>query len=57
MKHVKMMVLENCPYCRKAFQYIDELKQENMKYQTIEIEVIDEVKEKEKTEKSGGKTK
>lgn len=48
MKHVKMMVLENCPYCKKAFRYIEELKYENMKYRTINIEVIDEQKEAEK---------
>ena len=49
MKHVKMMVLEHCPYCKKAFKYIDELKKENFLYQNIEIEVIDEQKEEEKT--------
>lgn len=50
MKHVKMMVLENCPYCKKAFRYIEELKYENMEYRTINIEVIDEQKESEKTQ-------
>ena len=50
MKHVKMMVLEHCPHCRKAFEYIDELIEENMLYRNIEIEVIDEVKEEEKTQ-------
>lgn len=49
MKHVKMMVLEHCPHCKKAFQYIDELKKENMLYRNIEIEVIDEQKEEAKT--------
>ncbi len=50
MKHVKMMVLEHCPHCRKAFAYIDELKSEYPKYQNVQIEVIDEVKEEEKTQ-------
>ena len=49
MKHVKMMVLEHCPHCRKASEYIDELKQENMLYRNVEIEVIDEVKDEAKT--------
>lgn len=49
MKHVKMMVLENCSYCQQAFAYIDELKHEELRYRTIEIEVIDEEKEEEKT--------
>ena len=49
MKHVKMMILEHCPHCKKAFMYINELKKENMLYQNIVIEVIDEQKEEEKT--------
>lgn len=49
MKHVKMIVLQGCPHCKNAFRYIDELKKENMLYQNVEIEVIDEVKEEEKT--------
>lgn len=49
MKHVKMMVLEHCPHCRKAFEILEDLKKENLKYRTVEIEVIDEVKEEEKT--------
>ena len=49
MKHVKMFVLQNCPYCQEALRYIQELKLENFLYQNIEIEVIDEQKEEEKT--------
>ena len=50
MKHVKMMVLKQCPHCRKAFEYLDELKQENELYRQIEIEVIDEAEEEIKTQ-------
>ena len=50
MKHVKMMILKNCPYCKQAFNYIDELKKENYLYQNIHIEVIDEQLEEEKTQ-------
>lgn len=50
MKHVKMFVLQDCPYCHMALDYIQELKKENMLYQNIEIEIIDEQKEEEKTQ-------
>lgn len=46
-KDVKMMVLRSCPYCRQAFQIIEELKAEHPEYQQIAIEVIEEDKEPE----------
>lgn len=49
MKHVKMIVLEYCPHCKKALMLIDELKKENILYRNIEIEIIDEVLEEKKT--------
>ena len=49
-RSVKMMVLETCPYCRQAFEILDELKQEHPEYRKVEIEVIEEQKEPEKTE-------
>lgn len=49
MKHVKMMVLDGCPHCKKAFSFIEELKQEYPEYRDIEMEVIEEQKEEEKT--------
>lgn len=49
MKHVKMMYLKNCPYCRQAFNMIEELKSENANYQSIEIETIEEQDEEAKT--------
>lgn len=49
MKQVKMMVLEHCPHCKKAFQYLAELKQANSLYEQVAIEVIDEQKEEAKT--------
>lgn len=49
MKPIKMMVLEGCPHCKKAFSLIEELKQEHLEYRNVEIEVIDEQKEEEKT--------
>jgi len=42
MKKVTMFYLEECPYCLKAFGYIDELKAENKAYADVEIEMIEE---------------
>lgn len=48
-KAVKMMVLDGCPHCRNAFRMIEELKQEHPEYQNVDIEVIEEQREEEKT--------
>jgi len=39
---VVMFMLKNCPYCKKADKYIEELCSENPKYAEIEIARIDE---------------
>ena len=39
---MKMFILENCPHCKRARACIEEWKQENPIYQSIEIELIDE---------------
>ena len=49
MKHVKMMYLKSCPYCKQAFAMVYELKQLHKEYQDIEIETIEENDEPEKT--------
>lgn len=49
-KPVKMMVLDSCPYCRQALQMLDELKAECSAYRAVNIEVIEESREPEKTE-------
>ena len=49
-KAVKMMVLDTCPYCKQAFQMLDELKRKNPEYRKVGIEVIEEEREPEKTE-------
>ena len=33
---------ERCPFCKRAFKFIDELKNENPEYNNIEIETIEE---------------
>ena len=49
VKPVKMMILDTCPHCRRAFRMLEELKQKNPEYQKVNIEVIEEEKEPEKT--------
>lgn len=48
-KHVKMMVLDGCPHCKRAFQMMEELKKHYPEYEQVEIEVIEENREEEKT--------
>jgi len=46
MMKLTLFVLEHCPFCRRAKQYIQELKEEYPEFQSIEIEIIDEEKQK-----------
>lgn len=36
---------EHCPFCKKAFRYIEELKTEHPVYRTIDIQTIEETLE------------
>ena len=45
MKPVLMFITDWCPYCKKAFSIIEELKKTNPEYENIEIKVIDEERE------------
>lgn len=42
MKPVKLFYLKNCPFCRKALKYIDDLKAAHPELRAIEIEMIEE---------------
>jgi Glutaredoxin and related proteins len=44
MKSIKLFYLKNCPFCKKAFAYIDELKKLDA-YKDIELELIEESEE------------
>ena len=44
---MKLFYLKNCPYCRQAFQWIEELYQQNNQYQQIPIETIEESEQSE----------
>jgi glutaredoxin len=41
MKPITLFYLRNCPFCKKAFAYIDELKKQEA-YKNIEINLIEE---------------
>jgi len=48
-RQVKMMMLDTCPYCRRAFAMMDELRTRHPEYNTVEIEIIEETREPQKT--------
>ena len=45
MKELTYFRLSYCPYCRRANEYLEELKQENPEYCKIPIRIIDEEQE------------
>lgn len=50
-KCVRIFKLTYCGYCRRALQYVDELKAENPEFAALEIETIDEREEAEEAKK------
>lgn len=42
---MKLFILENCPHCIRAINWIKELCEEYPKYRDIPIELIDEAKD------------
>jgi thioredoxin 1 len=51
MKDVMMFMTTWCPYCKKAFEMIDEVRNENQAYQNVEIVMIDEDKDRKYADK------
>lgn len=47
MKELTMFYLKSCPYCKRAFAYMDELKAENPAYADIPLKLIEEHEEAE----------
>ena len=45
MKDVKILYFPTCPYCIKAKRAVEELKEENPVYRTIEINWVNEHKD------------
>lgn len=50
MVKLTLFIQPNCPFCKKALKYIDELKHEDAKYREIEIELVDELIEVERAD-------
>ena len=46
MKPVKLFYLKHCPFCKKAFSYIENLKLQAV-YKPVEIELIEESEQAE----------
>ena len=42
---MKLFILEHCPHCKRARQWMEDLYKENPLYKQIPIEIIDERKE------------
>ena len=42
-----LFYLRNCPFCKRALQYIDELKAEHEELRAVEIELIEESEQSE----------
>ena len=34
---LQMFIMRSCPHCKKAIEYVNELKQEKSEYETIDI--------------------
>lgn len=51
MKKVQLFYLRNCPFCKRAFQYIEEVKAKSSELAAIEIELIEESEESERAAK------
>lgn len=45
MRTLQIFYQKNCPHCRKAFKFIDELKDENELYRLIEPRLTEETLE------------
>lgn len=47
MKSLKIFYLAKCPFCKKAFAYLEELQTENPEFKKIDIEKIEESEQAE----------
>ena len=45
MKQITIFYQKRCPFCVKAFRYIDELKEEYPEFKNLDIKTIDELEE------------
>jgi glutaredoxin len=49
MKNLTLFIQPNCPFCKKALSYIDEIKQDE-KYRAISIEIVNELVEADRAD-------
>ena len=42
-----LFILRDCPFCKRALKYINELKEEYPEFNNIELDIIDEQEHKE----------
>lgn len=47
MKNIEMFYLKNCPYCKKAITFLDELRSGDIRFKNIHISMIEESEQKE----------
>ena len=47
MRKVKLFYLQHCPFCKKAFRYIEEAKARHPELADLEIELIEESEQSE----------
>lgn len=47
MKPIRLFYQKRCPFCKRALQYISELKEEYPEFSGIEIEMTEETEEPE----------
>lgn len=51
MKPLLLFYLKDCPYCKKAFRYIEELKTEYPELKDIQIDTVEESEQAELADK------
>lgn len=47
MKELTLFYLENCPYCKRARAYMQELRDENPEYNAIPVKMVEEREQKQ----------
>lgn len=47
MQELTLFYLENCPYCKRALAYMDELRETDPRYAEIPVKMIEERQQKE----------
>ena len=51
MKSVKLFYLRNCPFCKRALQYVAEAKAAHPELAAVEIEMVEESENPEEADR------